>query len=162
MFILVFMCLHLTSLITFSASQPHVQGQRRNPSKTVGGMKWHLESNHIPIRDVCSAQTKSCVHQDPETQRDLARPTFECLSVSCRGTGQQWPACGRSGTCSVWHKPSQRRSLLAPPQSHQADDPQIAEKLYQRNSCIVKKVRGLTTDFPAWGSGKGTENPQGI
>ena len=34
--------------------------------------------------------------------------------------------------------------------------------LYQRNSCTVKKVLGPTTDFPTWGSGKGTENPQGI
>ena len=26
----------------------------------------------------------------------------------------------------------------------------------------VKEVLGPTTDFPTWGSGKGTENPQGI
>ena len=23
------------------------------------------------------------------------RPAFECLNVSCRGTGQQWPAAGQ-------------------------------------------------------------------
>ena len=27
-----------------------------------------------------------------ETPQGLARPTFECLSVSYGGTGQQWPA----------------------------------------------------------------------
>ena len=31
------------------------------------------------------------------TPRDWARPAFECVSVSCRGMGQQWPAAA-SGT----------------------------------------------------------------
>ena len=48
-----------------------------------------------------------------------------------------------------------------PPQ-YCKDDPQTAEQLCQRNSHTVKKVLGPTTDFPAWGSGKGTKNPQGI
>ena len=49
-----------------------------------------------------------------------------------------------------------------PPQSCRVDDPQTAEQLYQRYSHTVNKVLGPTTDFPTWGSGKGTENPQGI
>ena len=48
-----------------------------------------------------------------------------------------------------------------PPQ-YSKDDPQTAEQLCQRNSRTVKKVLGPTTDFRAWGSGKGTNNPQGI
>ena len=52
----------------------HFQGQRRSPSKTVGGAKSHLESNPIPTRDAQRAQTKPCVHQDPEIPH---RP--ECL-----------------------------------------------------------------------------------
>ena len=32
-------------------------------------------------------------------------------------------------------------------------------QLYQRNSHTPKKVLGPTTDFPTWGTGKGTENP---
>ena len=32
-----------------------------------------------------------CVHQDPET---LQRLRQNCLSVSCEGMGQQWPAAG--------------------------------------------------------------------
>ena len=36
------------------------------------------------------------------------------------------------------------------------------EQLHQRSSHAVKKVLGPTTDFPTWGSGKGTETPQGI
>ena len=63
---------------------------------------------------------------------------------------------------SLWHKLSWRMLPLAPPQSRQADDPQTAEQLYQRNSRTVKKVLGPTTDFPTWGSSKGTENLQGI
>ena len=35
---------------------PHVQGQR-NPSKTIGGVKSHLESNPIPAREAQRAQT---------------------------------------------------------------------------------------------------------
>ena len=49
---------------------PHVQGQRRSPSKMVGGAKSHLESNSIPTRDAQRAQTKPCVHQDSKTPRE--------------------------------------------------------------------------------------------
>ena len=35
---------------------PHVQGQRRSPSKMVGGAKSHLESNPLPARDTQRAQ----------------------------------------------------------------------------------------------------------
>ena len=59
-------------------------------------------------------------------------------------------------------KPSCRRSPITPPQSCQADTPQTAEQLYQRNAHTVKKFLGTTTDFPIWGSGKETENPLGI
>ena len=76
---------------------PHVQGQRRSLSKTVRGAKSHLESNPIPARDAWRAQTSppkvliGCAPgpRDPtETEPELG------LSVSCRGTGQQWPATG--------------------------------------------------------------------
>ena len=36
---------------------PHIQGQRRSPSKMVGGANSHLESNPIPTRDAQRAQT---------------------------------------------------------------------------------------------------------
>ena len=146
-----------------------VQGQRRSPNKMVGGVKLHLESNPKPTRDSWRAQTKPCVHQDPETPVRLSQTFFwvsECLlprhrsAVACcrdRGSG-----CSRPGTHGMWHKPSWRRSPLVPPYSHRADDPQTAEQLHQRNPCSVKKVPGPTTEFPTWGSSKGTENPQGI
>ena len=35
---------------------PHIQGQRRSPSKMVGGVNSHLESNPIPARDAQRAQ----------------------------------------------------------------------------------------------------------
>ena len=40
--------------------------------------------------------------------------------------------------------------------------PPTAEQLCQRNSHTVKKFLGPTTDFPSWGSGKGTEKSQEI
>ena len=57
----------------------------------IGGAKSHLESNTIPTRDALRAQIKPlCTPGDPtETE-----PASECLSVSCRGTGQPWPAAG--------------------------------------------------------------------
>ena len=58
---------------------PLIQGQRRSPSKFVGGVKSHLESSLIPARDTQRSQTKPCVHQ--ETHRDWVRPGFECLWV---------------------------------------------------------------------------------
>ena len=53
-----------------------VQGQRRSPSKRVGGAKSCSELNPIPARDVQRAQTKLCAHQDPET---LQRQSQTCL-----------------------------------------------------------------------------------
>ena len=70
----------------------HIPGQRRSPSKMVGGTKSHLESNPIPARDVWRAQTKPCVFQDPETPQRLSQ-TYVWLFSG--GTGQQWPAVGK-------------------------------------------------------------------
>ena len=53
---------------------PYVQGQRRSPSKMVGGVKLHLESNPIPTRDAQRAQTKPCAHQ--ETPQRLSQTCF--------------------------------------------------------------------------------------
>ena len=89
---------------------PHLQGQRRSPSKMVGRAKSHLESNPIPARDAQSIQTKPCEYETPETQR-LSQTyvwVFECLlwrygsAVACRrgrGSGYRRPghiACGIS------------------------------------------------------------------
>jgi len=48
----------------------------------------------------------------------------------------------------MWHKSSWRRLALAPPQSPQADDPQIGEQLYQKSSHTFAKLLGPTTDLP--------------
>ena len=86
--------------------------------------------------------------------RDWARPAFECLSVSCWGTGQQWPVTGMGLSLQqTW-----RHGVWAPPQSHWADNPQTGKQLYQRSSCTVVKVLGPRRDFPIWWSGKGNEN----
>ena len=54
-------------------------------------MKLHLESNSIPARDAQRAQTN---HGCTRTQKSTETETELCLSVSCGGTGQQWPAAG--------------------------------------------------------------------
>ena len=58
----------------------------------------HLESNPIPARDAQRAQTNLVPlgPRDPtETEAEL------CLSVSCRGTGQQWTAAGAAALATV-------------------------------------------------------------
>ena len=69
-----------------SEERPHIQGQRRSPSKMVEGAKSCLELNPIPTRDAQRAQTAG-----PLTPQRLSQ---NCFSVSCRGMGQQWPAAG--------------------------------------------------------------------
>ena len=81
---------------------------------------------------------------------------FECFlwrdrsAVACRG--DRGSGCSRPG----------RHRVSAPPYSHQADNPQTREQLYQKTSRTVVKVLGPTTYFPTCRSGKGIENPQGI
>ena len=95
---------------------PHIQGQRRSPSKMVGGAKSHLEWSPIPTRDARRVQTKLLC---PRIQRPPQRLSQYCVWVSPvevqfssdlpQGQGlwvqQTW----------VWHKPSWRRSSLTPP-----------------------------------------------
>ena len=50
------------------------QGQRRSPSKMVGVMKSHLESDCIPTRGGQRAQAKPCAYQE-----NLQRLSQTCL-----------------------------------------------------------------------------------
>ena len=67
--------------------------ERTSPNKMAGGAKPCLESNLIPSRDAQRGQTLGTPGPRGPI-RHWARPAFECLSVSCRGTIQQWPATG--------------------------------------------------------------------
>ena len=70
---------------------PYIQMQRRSPSKMVGGVKSHLESNPIPARDTQRTQTNLDTRgprHPTETETEL------CVSVSCGGTSQQRTAAG--------------------------------------------------------------------
>ena len=81
---------------------------------------------------------------------------FECLlqthesAVACCGDR----GCGFS---RPW-----KHNVWALPYSYWVDNPQTGDQLYQRSFHTVMKVLRPTTDFPTWGSSKGTENPQGI
>ena len=86
----------------FHQKDTHVQGQRRSPSKMVGGVKFSLKSNPIPGRDTRMAQTKPCAHQKtPQRLNQSCLWMFECLlqwyrsAVVChRGKGS---GCSRPG-----------------------------------------------------------------
>ena len=76
------------------------------------------------------------------------------LVVAChRGRGSGF---SRHALHSVWYKPYGGHH-----QPHHRITKQT-DQFYQINSCTVKKALGPTEDVLTWGSGKGTENPQGI
>ena len=96
----------------------HVQGQRRRPSKTVEGVKSHLESNSIPTIDAWRAQIKPYAHQDPETPQRLNQTHVwdPCLTHTCGVMGQQWPAAGAGALgAATWSHRLSWRSPLTPP-----------------------------------------------
>lgn len=71
---------------------------KRSPSKIVGVVKSCLESNPTP-RQRYSRRLKQTLFeqdQDPDTriQTPPQRQAELSSDVSCRGTGQQWPAAG--------------------------------------------------------------------
>ena len=86
----------------------------------VGGAKSRLESNPLTLQRFSEGSNIPCVHQNPENPQRLSQ---NCVRVSpeevrvssglLHGRGlwvqQTW----------VWHKLSQRRWPLTPPQSHQ-------------------------------------------
>ena len=74
----------------------------------------------LTCQRLSEGSNKTCAHQNPEdsteTESDL------CLSVSCEGTGQQWPDAGAGalGAADLGHTAcstasSWRRSPLTPP-----------------------------------------------
>ena len=76
----------------------HVQGQRRSPSKTIGGGNSHLESNPIPARDAQRAHTNLVCTRTQRPHRDWDRTVSEHLLwrygsavVCCRDRGS---GCG--------------------------------------------------------------------
>ena len=94
----------------------HIQGQRRSPSKMVGGAKSCLESRPIPGRDAQRAQTHLVCTRTKRLPQRLRQTCFwvspEEVRVSSgllQGQGlwvqQTW----------VWHMPSWRRWPLTPP-----------------------------------------------
>ena len=154
---------------------PCIQGQRRSPDEMVGGAQLHLQVNLRSSRDTQRAQTKPLYmrtkwkdHRLPqETEPDLPLSVwmFPAEAWVRSDLPQGWGSgCSRFGRHSMWHQ-SSWRSLPLALVSHRASEQtthKLENNLYQRSSCTVAKVLGPTTDFPTCGSGKGTENPQGI
>ena len=64
----------------------------------VGGAKSHLESNPILPEELRGLKHTLCTsgpRGPAETERDM------CVSVSCGGVGQQWPAAGAGALGAV-------------------------------------------------------------
>ena len=59
---------------------PHIQGERRSPSKTVGGAKLHLESNPYLSETLRGLNQTLCA---PGPRDPTEIETKLCLSVSC-------------------------------------------------------------------------------
>ena len=81
---------------------PHIQGQRRSPSKTIGGMNSHLESNPF-LPDMLRGLKQTFCAPGPrgptETETEL------CLSVSCGGMVGSDLLQEQGLWVWVWHNP---------------------------------------------------------
>ena len=69
---------------------PHPRAKEKPQQDSRRGEITFRIKHHICQRN-SEDSNKPCVHQEPETPR--TEPEL-CLSVSCTGTGQQWPAAG--------------------------------------------------------------------
>ena len=56
---------HLENAGSHHKKVSHIQGQRRSPNKTVGGVKLSLESNPIPTRDAAAAAAAKSLQSCP-------------------------------------------------------------------------------------------------
>ena len=147
---------------------PHVQRQRRSPKKMLGRAKSRLVSNPIPARDLKDSNEILGVpgqetSQETEPHLPLSVWVLSAEAQVSRGHHRdKRSGCNSPRRHCVWHKSSWRRSTLPSPESHQANDPQTGEQLYQRCSSTVAKVLGSTTDSLTSRCGKRTDNPHGI
>ena len=81
----------LTTQSSRAKEIPHVQGQRRSPSKMVGGVKLCLGSNSIPS-ETLRGPKHTLWTPGPRDPTEIE--TELCLSISWGGTNQQWTAAG--------------------------------------------------------------------
>ena len=87
-------------------------GAKEKPQKDCRRGKITLRIKPHPPEMLRRLKQTLCAPGPTETEPEL------CLNVSCGGTGQKWTATGARAWVQqtwVWHKPSWRRSPLAPP-----------------------------------------------
>ena len=94
---------------------PQVQGQRRSPSKMVGGANSRLEANSISVREAKRAQTNLVRTRTQGPHRDRHR-TVWAFPLEVR-VSSGLPQGQRLWVQQTWvcHKPSRRRLPLTPP-----------------------------------------------
>ena len=89
---------------------PHIQGQKRSPSKTVGGAKSRLESTPYLPETLRGLKQILCA----PGPRDPQRETELCLSVSC---GVDDPEAQKEKWTSLDHPASGFREFQSPSSS---------------------------------------------
>ena len=99
--------------------------------------------------------------------RDWARPPFECLSASCRGTGQQCPA-PETGLWLQQNSEVQHVAYILLEEVAISPSIELTHRLptnwrtpVPKKCSHYCKSSGAHSRFPNLGSSKGTENPQG-
>ena len=106
-----------TEAATGQEEIPHVQGQKRSPSTTVGGANSCLDSSPIPTRDTQRAQSNLVCTRTQGPHRNWDGTVFERLlwrygsAVACRrdrGSGCSWCGYGVSPLGEGSHYPHHR------------------------------------------------------
>ena len=128
----------------------HIQGQRRSPNKTVGGVKWHLELNPTPTKEASRAQTKPCVHQNPGTPQE-AEPDLP-LSV-CLLWRHGWAACPLLWGQVLWLKQTweawQLSPTIKPPSRHPTNWRAITLKKFS-HCCESSRAHKTVPNLGIW------------
>ena len=130
---------------------PYVQGQRRSPSKTVRGVKLHLELNPIPARTHSEDSNKTlCSPGNPtETEPDLLLSIWVSPAEVWVGSGLRQGQGLLVQQTWVWHKPSWRRSPLTPSQNCQSlhrTGETDSWRAHTQKTCVHQDPGGRSSD----------------
>ena len=111
-------------------------------------------------KTLCARGSRDPTEMEPDLCLSLLQRSRSAVAC-CRGRDSGCSYLGHAA-CSISPLRGGHSSSINPTTEHLSRRPTNCRTIIQRNSPVVKKVLRPTTDFSTWGSGKGTENPQGI
>ena len=76
---------------------PHPRAEEKPQQDSRRGKIAFRIKPHTHQRCLEDSNKTLCTPGPRDPTKDYARPAFECLSVSCGGTDQLWPAAGTGG-----------------------------------------------------------------